>query len=112
MTASRISTDTLSTRQDSAGTSVSGFVKTSRTPLSIYAQGECLPRHDNYVKLDLENKDAWGIPALHIHASYGENEHAMAKAIHPKLSEIIDALKLEDVQPPSEKIQRFRQKHS
>lgn len=75
--------------------------------LSIYAQGECLPRHDNYVKLDPEKKDAWGIPALHIHASYGENEHAMAKAMHHKLSEIIDALKLENVQPPTEKLSIF-----
>src|SRR5579864_630055 len=31
---------------------------------SVYAQGECLPRHDNYVALDPEKKDAWGIPAL------------------------------------------------
>ena len=48
---------------------------------SVYAQGECLPRYDNYVALDPEKKDAWGIPALHIHASYGENELAMAKAM-------------------------------
>ena len=75
--------------------------------MSIYGQGECLPRHDNYVKLDPEKKDAWGIPALHIHASYGENEHAMAKAIHQKLSEILDALKLEDVRPPTEKLSIF-----
>ena len=34
----------------------------------IYAQGECLPRYENFVKLDPQKTDAWGIPALHISA--------------------------------------------
>ncbi len=75
--------------------------------LSIYAQGECLPRHDNYVRLDPQKKDAWGIPALHIDACYGENERAMAKAMRLKLLELMDALKLEEVQPPAEKLNIF-----
>jgi choline dehydrogenase-like flavoprotein len=74
---------------------------------NIYAQGECLPRHDNYVTLDPEKKDAWGIPALHIHASYGENEHAMAKAMRDHLGEIMDALKLEDRTPPRDELNIF-----
>ena len=75
--------------------------------LSIYAQGECLPRYDNYVKLDAQKKDAWGIPALHISASYGENERAMAEAMRLKLLELMDALKLADVQLPAEKLNIF-----
>ena len=74
---------------------------------SVYAQGECLPRHDNYVALDPEKKDAWGIPALHIHASYGENELAMAKAMRDHLGEIMDELKLEDRQPPRDELNIF-----
>jgi choline dehydrogenase-like flavoprotein len=74
---------------------------------SVYAQGECLPRHDNYVELDPEKKDAWGIPALHIHASYGENELAMAKAMRDHLGEIMDELKLEDRQPPRDELNIF-----
>ena len=46
----------------------------------IEAQGECLPRPDNFVRLDSTRKDAWGIPVLEVNASYGENEKAMA---HP-----------------------------
>jgi choline dehydrogenase-like flavoprotein len=81
----------------------------SRIPyaFSVYAQGECLPRHDNYVMLDPEKKDAWGIPALHIHASYGENEHAMAKAMREHLGEIMDALKLEDREQPRDELNIF-----
>ena len=29
------------------------------------SQGECLPRKENYVTLDADKKDKWGIPALH-----------------------------------------------
>lgn len=68
------------------------------------AQGEMLPRYENYVTLDKEKKDAWGIPVLHIHASHGENEYAMAKAMREDLRAILDALKLEDMRPPGEKL--------
>jgi choline dehydrogenase-like flavoprotein len=73
----------------------------------IYAQGECLPRYENYVKLDPHKADAWGIPALHISASYGENEHAMARAMHTKLGEILDAVKVEELQAPSADLSLF-----
>jgi glucoside 3-dehydrogenase (cytochrome c) catalytic subunit len=73
----------------------------------ITAQGECLPRYDNYVALDPEKKDAWGIPALRIVASYGENEGAMAKAMRKDVLDILEAMKLEDARPPSERISVF-----
>jgi glucoside 3-dehydrogenase (cytochrome c) catalytic subunit len=62
----------------------------------LMAQGECLPRFENYVTLDPAVKDAWGIPALHISASYGENEKAMAAAMRAHLGEMLDALKPEN----------------
>ena len=74
---------------------------------AITAQGECLPRYDNYVTLDPEKKDTWGIPALHVVSSYGENEHAMAKAMRNHVMEILDAMKLEDSQPPGEHLSVF-----
>jgi choline dehydrogenase-like flavoprotein len=74
---------------------------------SIEAQGECLPRADNYVELDPEVKDAWGIPALRIHASYGENEQAQAKAMRHDIMNIIDALKLENPQMPASELSIF-----
>jgi choline dehydrogenase-like flavoprotein len=71
------------------------------------AQGECLPRYDNYVELDPEKKDAWGIPALRIHASYGENEHAMSKAMRQDIGEVLDAMKLENPQAPVDRLSVF-----
>ncbi|MCU1292121.1 MAG: glucose-methanol-choline oxidoreductase, partial [Bryobacterales bacterium] len=62
--------------------SLRGFGRTWREKVSrqipydfsLEAQGECLPRFDNFVELDPETKDAWGIPVLRVHSSYGENE--------------------------------------
>jgi glucoside 3-dehydrogenase (cytochrome c) catalytic subunit len=73
----------------------------------VTAQGECVPRPDNYVALDREKKDAWGIPVLHIHASYGENERGMAKAMRQDVLEILDAMKLESPAPPRDAISVF-----
>src|SRR5690242_14992686 len=73
----------------------------------ITAQGECLPRYDNYVTLDADKKDAWGIPALRIVASYGENEYAMAKAIRNDVLEILEVMKLRDSRPPGENLSVF-----
>jgi len=71
------------------------------------AQGECLPRYENYVELDPEKKDAWGIPALRIHASYGENEQAMAKAMRQDIGEVLDAMKLQGLQGPADRLSVF-----
>jgi len=75
--------------------------------IAIEAQGECLPRYDNYVELDSEKKDAWGIPALRIHASYGENEHAMAKAMRQDIADILAALKVKNPTPPNAELSVF-----
>ena len=75
--------------------------------LSLEAQGECLPRFDNFVELDPERKDAWGIPALRIHASYGENERAMAKAMRRDIGNMLDAVGVQKADPPSDELSVF-----
>ena len=95
--------------------SIAGFGKDWRQKVrseipyyfGIEAQGECLPRYDNYVELDPEQKDAWGIPALRVHASYGENEHAMARAMREDVLSILDAMKLEGTRGPRPHISVF-----
>ena len=74
---------------------------------SIEAQGECLPRYENFVELDPEKRDAWGIPVLRIHASYGENEEAMAKAMREDIGNALDAVGAKDTTPPSERLSVF-----
>ena len=46
---------------------------------SMTAFGEMLPRHENDLTLDDYAKDAWGLPALRIHCTLGENELAMRR---------------------------------
>jgi choline dehydrogenase-like flavoprotein len=73
----------------------------------IEAQGECLPRYENFVQLDPQKKDAWGIPVLHIHASYGENEKAMAVAMRNDIDVILEEMNLTDVTPAKNEISIF-----
>ena len=77
------------------------------TYFGMMAQGECLPRYDNFAALDKEKKDAWGIPALHISASYGENESAMAKAMRQDLMNIMEAMKIPNPRPPRDGVSLF-----
>jgi choline dehydrogenase-like flavoprotein len=53
--------------------------------------GECLPNHDNYVEIDKEKLDAWGIPTLKIHCDWGENERIMSKDIAVQAAEMLAA---------------------
>lgn len=73
----------------------------------VEAQGECLPRYENYVELDPEIRDAWGIPVLRISASYGENEAAMARAMRQDLMDILGAMRLESVSVPGAELSVF-----
>ena len=71
------------------------------------SQGECLPRKENSVTLDPDKKDKWGIPALRIVASYGENEKAMARAMRQDIGAILNEMKLEQATPPADEISVF-----
>jgi hypothetical protein len=48
-----------------------------------------------------------GIPVLHINASYGENEKAMAMAMREHLGAILDEMKLSDAKPPRTELSVF-----
>ncbi len=45
----------------------------------LTAACECLPRYDNYVELDPHVTDAWGIPALHMNVTWGDNDERLFK---------------------------------
>jgi choline dehydrogenase-like flavoprotein len=52
-------------------------VKEGMDYISLGAFGESLPRWDNYIEIDKNLRDAWGIPALRIHMTHGDNERAL-----------------------------------
>jgi choline dehydrogenase-like flavoprotein len=59
--------------------------------LSIGGFGECLARWENYVEIDPEVKDVFGIPVLRLHMTYGENERAMVKDMAESAAEMLEA---------------------
>jgi len=62
-----------------------------RTRISITGFGEVLPRWDNFIELDPNVKDVYGIPVLKIHMSDGENERAMIQDMGDSAGEMLEA---------------------
>jgi choline dehydrogenase-like flavoprotein len=52
--------------------------------------GEVLPRYENYVDLDPEVKDKWGVPALRFHIKFGDNEKKMAADMADSAKEMFE----------------------
>jgi choline dehydrogenase-like flavoprotein len=57
--------------------------------LGVGGFGECLPTHNNFVEIDKEKVDAWGIPTLRINCQWGENERAMSRDIALQAAEML-----------------------
>jgi choline dehydrogenase-like flavoprotein len=53
--------------------------------------GECLPNHGNYLELNKDKVDAWGIPTLNICHKWRENELAMVKDMAVTAAEMLEA---------------------
>ena len=58
---------------------------------AIAGFGECLPNHNNYVEIDKETVDAWGIPVLKMHVTWGENELKIQKDMQIAAAEMLAA---------------------
>jgi len=65
----------------------------------FWGYGECLPNHANFVELDKEKVDAWGIPVLKIHCSWSENERSLRKDMAITAAEMLAAAGARDIQP-------------
>lgn len=66
---------------------------------TFYGFGECLPNRNNYVELNKEKTDAWGIPTLNIHCAFGDNERAMLKDMSLSAAEMLTAAGATEIQP-------------
>jgi choline dehydrogenase-like flavoprotein len=66
---------------------------------SFYGFGECLPRPENYIELDAQKTDAWGIPALRIHCGWSDNERAILKDMSVAAAEMLSAAGATDIRP-------------
>jgi choline dehydrogenase-like flavoprotein len=65
---------------------------------TFYGFGECLPRSSNYVELDPEKKDAWGVPALRVHCVWSDNERKMLQDMSVTAAEMLEAAGARNIQ--------------
>jgi choline dehydrogenase-like flavoprotein len=63
--------------------------------IEMGAFGEVLPRYENFVEIDPNVKDTWGIPVLRFSYQFGENERKMAKDMAASGREMFEAAKFE-----------------
>jgi choline dehydrogenase-like flavoprotein len=55
-----------------------------------HMMGETIPKESNYVALDKNQRDPWGIPQLRISVDYDQNDVAMTKDFHEQLTEMYE----------------------
>jgi len=79
------------------GASFKGAVKEGVYSLSLGAFGESLARWDNYIEIDSNLKDAWGIPALRISMTHGDNEAALMDDAAAQAAEMLEAAGAKDI---------------
>ncbi len=63
--------------------------------ISMGAFGEVLPRYENYVAIDPNVKDKWGVPVLQFHYKFGPNEKAMAADMADSAREMFEEAGIE-----------------
>jgi len=69
------------------------------TTVGMGGFGECLANWDNYVELDPNVRDVFGIPVLRIHMKFGENEHAMIDDMPVSAAEMLEAAGAKNTRP-------------
>jgi choline dehydrogenase-like flavoprotein len=67
--------------------------------LNLSGFGECLPQATNFIEIDPEAVDIFGIPAIRISMAWGENEKAMIPDMAETAAEMLDAAGAKNIQP-------------
>ncbi|MGH9742536.1 MAG: GMC oxidoreductase, partial [Candidatus Acidiferrum sp.] len=79
------------------GASLKKAVKDGSYAIGLGGFGESLARWDNFIAIDPNLKDAWGIPALHINMSHGDNEAALMQDAGASAAEMLEASGAKDI---------------
>jgi choline dehydrogenase-like flavoprotein len=67
--------------------------------MNLNGFGETLPYHENFITLDKNKKDKWGLPVLSINCEFKDNEIKMRKDMANDAKEMLEAAGLKDVKP-------------
>jgi choline dehydrogenase-like flavoprotein len=68
-----------------------------------HMMGETIPKETNYVRLDPNQKDPWGIPQLAINMSYDENDDKMTKDYIDQFTEMFTKAGFTDIKSSDSK---------
>lgn len=74
-------------------------VKETVTSMGLSGFGEVLARPENFVELDPNTVDIYGIPVLRIHMTWSENEKAMIPDMAQSAAELLDAAGAKNIRP-------------
>lgn len=56
----------------------------------LIGHGEVLPRSENQVQLDMDQRDAWGIPAPYIDCAWSDNEQQMVRHMRQQIQALVE----------------------
>jgi choline dehydrogenase-like flavoprotein len=73
------------------GASYKNALRQGEWHINLGLWAECLARKENYVEIDREHVDAWGIPVLKIQVAYGDNEHRLFDDGCEQAAEMLEA---------------------
>ena len=73
------------------GASYKDAVRKGQWNINISAFCECLSRKENYVEIDRDRVDAWGVPVLKMHCEYGDNEVEAMEDSREQGAEMLEA---------------------
>lgn len=71
-----------------------------------HMMGETIPKESNFLALDTDKKDEWGMPLIKINVDYDANDDKMVKDYHEQLTEMFTKAGFQDIkttdshQPP------------
>ena len=69
------------------------------TSVVLSGFGECLPYRENFVEIDKDVVDSFGIPVLRIHMAWGENEKRMIPDMAESAAEMMAAAGARNIRP-------------
>ncbi|MFN8357606.1 MAG: GMC family oxidoreductase [Spirosomataceae bacterium] len=64
-------------------------IKYGNWTVGSHMMGETLPKESNFVALDTQLKDDWGIPQLRVSVGYDDNDEKMIKDFHEQMTEML-----------------------
>jgi choline dehydrogenase-like flavoprotein len=94
-------------------TNTDGFGKTLKDNLAkkdlgpwyvgSHMMGETIPKESNFLSLDKDKKDDWGIPLIRISVAYDDNDDKMVKDYQEQLTEMFTKAGFKDIQTSDSK---------